>query len=211
MSDLPTARPKLLDLFCGAGGAGMGYYRAGFAVYGIDNKPQPHYLFPFLQMDAIEAMDRLLRGEGLTFSNGETLYLADINAFHASPPCQRYSAMTKGRWQDRLEKHPDLIEPTRQKLILTSKPYVIENVAGAKDKLINPIMLCGTMFRLETKEGNQLRRHRYFETSWIFNDFLPQCQHNNGSAVGVYGGRQNPARRKPATIGKYLIGIVVRV
>jgi len=84
-------KPKLLDLFCGAGGAAMGYHRAGFDPYGIDNKLQPHYPFPFLLMDALEAVDRLLRGEGLTFNNGETLYLADFLAFHASPPCQEYS------------------------------------------------------------------------------------------------------------------------
>lgn len=75
-------KPRLLDLFCGAGGCSEGYRRAGFEPYGIDNKPQPHYPFPFLLMDALEAMDRLLRGEGLTFSNGETLYLSDFAAFH---------------------------------------------------------------------------------------------------------------------------------
>ena len=51
-------KPRLLDLFCGAGGAAMGYYRAGFAPYGIDNKPQKHYPFPFLQMDAIQGIKR---------------------------------------------------------------------------------------------------------------------------------------------------------
>jgi 23S rRNA G2069 N7-methylase RlmK/C1962 C5-methylase RlmI len=29
---------RLLDLFCGAGGASVGYFRAGFAVTGVDHK-----------------------------------------------------------------------------------------------------------------------------------------------------------------------------
>lgn len=192
---------RLLDLFCGAGGSATGYHRAGFEVYGIDNQPQKHYPFPFLQIDAIEAMNRLLRGEKLTFSNGETLYLADFDAYHASPPCQRFSVMTNRRWKDRVPNHPDLIKPTRERLKQTGKAYVIENVPGAKRELINPIRLCGTTFRLGTKDGNQLRRHRYFELSFELNFFLPQCQHNKASAIGVYGGGQHPLRRKPVTAG----------
>jgi len=178
----------------------MGYHRAGFDVYGIDNKPQPHYPFPFLQMDALEAMDRLLRGEGLTFSNGETLYLEDFSAFHASPPCQKHSVMTKGRWQDRLEEYPDYIPATRERLDDTGLPYTIENVEGSRRELITPVMLCGTMLGLETSAGNQLRRHRYFECKgfWLL---VPPCNHNRASAIGVYGGGQHPQRRVPATIG----------
>ncbi len=191
-------RPALLDLFAGGGGAAMGYYLAGFRVVGVDIKPQAHYPFPFLQMDALEAMDRLLRGEGLTFSNGETLYLKDFDAYHASPPCQFASVMRKGRWQDR--EHPNLIPATRERLKATGKPYIIENVSGAKTCLENPILLCGTMFQLGIKSGNQLRRHRYFECPGLFILTHP-CQHNKGSAIGVYGGGQHPLRRKPITIG----------
>jgi DNA (cytosine-5)-methyltransferase 1 len=39
-------------------------------------------------------------------------------------------------------------------------PYIIENVAGAKDELIDPLMLCGAMFDRPTP------RHRWFETSF---------------------------------------------
>ena len=155
-------KPRLLDLFCGAGGAAMGYHRAGFEVYGIDNKPQKNYPFPFLQMDALEAMDRLLKGEGLTFSNGETLYLADFDAYHASPPCQGY-----GRLQINTRAAPKLIEPVRDLFISTGRPYVIENVVGAP--LIDPVILCGSMF------GLGVWRHRLFEGT--FKTGRPCCRH----------------------------------
>lgn len=175
---------SLLDLFCGAGGAAMGYHRAGFGrIVGVDIRPMPRYPFEFVQADALE-------------------YVAEhgheFDAIHASPPCQRYSMMRRGRWQDR--KHPDLIAPTREALRATGKPYVIENVMGAAGALIDPVMLCGTMFGLQTEFGSQLRRHRLFECPWWFG-LMPQCCHNNGSAIGVYGGGQHPQRKRPATVG----------
>jgi DNA (cytosine-5)-methyltransferase 1 len=165
----------------------MGYHRAGFdEIVGVDIEPQPRYPFTFVQADAIEYVA----------AHGH-----EFDAIHASPPCQRYSTMTNGRWQDRVEEHPDLIAPTRRALVATGKPFVIENVEGARGELVNPILLCGTMFGLQTKHGSQLRRHRYFECPWLFT-LVPPCQHNNGSAIGVYGGGQNPSRKKiPATIG----------
>lgn len=151
-------RPKLMDLFSGAGGAAMGYFRAGFDPYGIDNNPKPlrHYPFPYLCMDALAAIDRLLKGEGLTFSNGETLYLKDFAAFHASPPCQDDSIATQ-KWKNKGYVYPQLIEPTRKRLIVIAKPYVVENVTGAKRRLNNPILLCGLTF------GLKVVRHRWFE------------------------------------------------
>lgn len=130
---------KLLDLFCGAGGAGYGYHLAGFDVVGVDIAPQQNYPFEFRQSDALEYL--LLHGH-------------DFDVIHASPPCQAYSkskALAKGNY-------PKLIEPVREALLKTGKPYVIENVPGAP--LINPTLLCGTMF------GLNLYRHRYFETSF---------------------------------------------
>ena len=173
-------RPKLLDLFCGAGGAGMGYYRAGFDVVGVDIKPQPHYPFTFIQGDAL----------------CPPVKLSAFDAIHASPPCQAYSSMRKGRWQNR--EHPDFIAMLRERFQTLGLPYVIENVVGAPLKA--SLLLCGTMFRLQTNEGSQLRRHRYFECKPpVF--FVQPCTHNNGSAIGVYGGGQHPDRRRPATIG----------
>jgi DNA (cytosine-5)-methyltransferase 1 len=174
---------KLLDLFCCAGGAGMGYHNLGFEVVGVDIKKQKHYPFEFHQADALEYLQE---------------HWEEFDVIHASPPCQRYSKMTNGRWQDRIENHPDLVEPVRNLLIKTGKPYIIENVVGSP--LINPVMLCGTMFNLQTKGGSQLRRHRLFETSFPVEE-PPKCNHLKGSVIGVYGGGQNPARKIPTTIG----------
>ncbi len=171
---------RILDLFCKAGGAAVGYHRAGFEVVGVDIEPQKNYPFEFIQADALNP----------------PVDFVDFDALHASPPCQEYSAMRKGRWQDR--EHPDLVGPVREMLIASGKPYVIENVVGSP--LIDPVMLCGTMFNRQTAEGSQLRRHRLFECSWfVWN--VPTCKHNDGSAIGVYGGGQHPDRRRPATIG----------
>jgi DNA (cytosine-5)-methyltransferase 1 len=184
--------PKLLDLFCGAGGAAVGYHRAGFdEIVGVDINPQPRYPFEFVQADALE-------------------YVAEhgheFDVIHASPPCQAFSIMTKT--QGRGGDHPDLISPTRTLLTSTNKPYVIENVPMAP--LCNPIMLCGTMFRLQTSQGNQLRRHRLFELS--FPDLLltPVCSHNTLSSIGVHGGGQHPSRRHSLRGGRGRFGIEAR-
>ena len=176
---------RLLDLFCGAGGAAMGYSRAGFEVVGVDHLPQKHYPFEFHQADALE-------------------YLAEhgreFDVIHASPPCQRFSTMRKGRWRDR--EHQDLIFPTRVSLLKQGRPYIIENVPGAP--LVDPLTLCGTMFGLQTKHGSQLRRHRICECTFPV-ALTPPCQHQIGaSVIGVYGGGQHPQRRRiPKTIGVY--------
>ena len=143
-------RPRLLDLFCGAGGAAVGYHRAGFEVVGVDIKPQPHYPFEFHQADALEVLDL-----------GPALGLmprlpSQFDAIHASPPCQRFSDLAKRN--KNAADWPDLIAPLRERLVATGLPYVIENVEGAP--LINPIVLCGTMF-----PGLRVIRHRLFEVA----------------------------------------------
>lgn len=131
--------PRILDLFCGAGGCGMGYHRAGFDVVGVDIEPQPNYPFQFHLGDALE----FVKAHGHEF-----------DAIHASPPCQAYSETQKLQGND----HPELIEPTREALQALGLPWVIENVPGSP--LINPVELCGGMFGLRTY------RHRLFETSF---------------------------------------------
>lgn len=172
-------RPKLLDLFCCGGGAGMGYHMAGFDVVGVDIEPQPRYPFQFVQADAL-MLDRD--------------FVAGFDAIHASPPCQAHSSIS--RVSGRQEHHVDRIEETREMLTATGKPWVIENVIGAP--LRDPFMLCGTMFGLQTSCGAELRRHRLFEANW-FVGLLPSCQHGH-SVVGVYGGHAHDRRRKTISI-----------
>lgn len=144
-----TTRPKLLDLFCGAGGCSVGYSRAGFEVVGVDNRPMPNYPFEFHQADALE----FCREFGPEF-----------DAIHASPPCQLYSRMTGSRESTRNE-HPDLVGPCRDLLQSIHLPWVIENVGGSP-LARGATMLCGFMF------GLPLYRHRWFESEWI--SFRPE-------------------------------------
>ena len=148
---MTEAKPKLLDLFSGAGGAARGYQLAGFDVVGVDIEPQPHYPFGFHQADALRFLQGWLSedrpGRGI-----ETCYAA----IHASPPCQRFSDLAKRNGN--ADDWPDLIEPVRELLKATGLPYVIENVEGAP--LIDPVVLCGVSFP-------ELRviRHRLFESN----------------------------------------------
>ena len=134
-------KPILLDLFCKAGGGAVGYTRAGFEVIGVDIRPQPNYPFEFHQADAL------------------SISLEGFDAYHASPPCQHAS---KIRVMNRILRpgkyhHPDLIRETRERLVATGKPYVIENVEGSD--LEAPAVVCGSWFGLD------LRRHRLFESN----------------------------------------------
>jgi DNA (cytosine-5)-methyltransferase 1 len=172
------SRPKLLDLFCCEGGAAMGYQRAGFDVYGVDIVPQPRYPFEFHLGSALSVLERLLRDRGVTFGPArmphgpydEYVMLDQFAAIHASPPCQRKTRAQKIQGNE----HPALIAPTRALLKETGLPYVIENVVpdgSDDDPLIDPIMLCGSQFGLDTY------RHRLFETSFPMPTMLPPCDH----------------------------------
>jgi DNA (cytosine-5)-methyltransferase 1 len=177
-------KPKLLDLFCCAGGASMGYHRAGFEVVGVDIKPQPNYPFEFHQANALEYP------------------LDGFDAYHASPPCQGYIHLKNG---DDLNGYPLLIDIVRERLISTKKPYSIENVPHAKEYLINPIMLCGTMF------GLAIWKHRYFETNPVIYALLNTCNHKLGKIDSPFGkvdipiqtahGGDSHFHEKPSRIG----------
>jgi DNA (cytosine-5)-methyltransferase 1 len=140
-------RPRLLDLYCCAGGAARGYTDAGFEVIGVDIEPQPNYPYEFHQMDALKV--------------GTYGY----DAIHASPPCQNDTAYK--RRPNHVAPVAELIAPTRELLHESGLPYVIENVERAP--LHNPVTLCGSSFGLD------VRRHRLFETNWPL--MVPPCAH----------------------------------
>lgn len=154
---------RLLDLFCGAGGAAMGYYRAGFdEIVGVDIEPQPNYPFTFIQGDATRP----------------PVNLGAFDLIHASPPCQAHSVATNGSQRE----HLDLIPQTRA--LLSGYEHVIENVPGAPIR--RDVVLCGSMFGLAIADF-ELRRHRHFELSEGFGVVLtPPCFHNKpvASVVG---------------------------
>lgn len=147
---------RVLDLFCGAGGAGRGYARAGATIIGVDIDPQPSYPYRFMHLDALEFLERMLDGGGWRDRHGDVWRLEHFDFIHASPPCQTHSALTAGNrgrgWQD---QHVDLIPASRQLLNASGTPYAIENVQGST--LRKDVTLCGEMF------GLNVIRHRYFE------------------------------------------------
>ena len=156
-----VAKPRLLDLFCKAGGAAMGYHRAGFEVVGVDIEPQPHFPFEFVQADAL------------------ILPLEGYDAIHASPPCQFHAKLTNVRGSQ--DDHLNLIPEIRERLQATAAPWVIENVEEARAHLRDPVMLCGSAF------GLPLKRHRLFETTFPL--MSPGCAH--GAHAKKYRIRQH--------------------
>ncbi|WP_339283723.1 DNA cytosine methyltransferase [Paenibacillus sp. FSL R5-0486] len=141
-------KPKLLDLFCKAGGCSAGYAKAGFEVVGVDIKPQPNYPYEFIQADALEILK-------------DKAFIAQFDVLTASPPCQAHSkakSLSVARNGGKYGDHLDLIPDTRRLLQETGKPYIIENVAGAP--LIDPVKLFGSQFaKLYTQ------RERWFESN----------------------------------------------
>ena len=130
--------PRLLDLFCGAGGAAMGYHRAGFDVIGVDIAPQPHYPFDFVQADAM------------------TFPLDGFDAIHASPPCHDWSPVTgRNRKANGYRGTAWMLDRLR----VVQVPWVVENVGAAEfPRSVYVFRLCGSSFGLD------VQRHRQFAT-----------------------------------------------
>lgn len=155
---------RLLDLFCGAGGAAVGYARAGFDIVGVDIAHQRRYPFSFVQADALEYV---------------AAHGAEFDAIHASPPCQAYSGMKAFVRKE----YPRLIAPLRSLLIDTGKIYVIENVAGARDEMKNPVTMCGGMF-----PDIRTYRHRLFESNvQLHPPYVCNGRHNDNTPMAGRG------------------------
>lgn len=163
-------KPLLLDLFCCAGGAAMGYHCAGFDVVGIDIVEQPRYPFEFIRGDAIAYA-----------GNRRFLRRHRFAAVHASPPCQLFSVASKqdgyGRRRETIP-HGDLVGATRDLLVRAGLPFVIENVVGAPVR--RDLLLCGKIFDLD------VARHRIFEC-WGFAARQPRHRPHTGRVLTVAG------------------------
>jgi DNA (cytosine-5)-methyltransferase 1 len=157
---------KLLDLFCGVGGASVGYAQAGFEVHGVDLKHGKRYPFTYLRADVLDVLQ-------------DKEFINQFDVIHASPPCQTHSITQHLRnAQGKSTSKVDLIPQTRAALIASGKPYIIENVPGSP--LIDPIKLCGSSF------GLKVRRHRLFESNMPLKGSI--CNHKEqGRPIGVYG------------------------
>lgn len=154
---------RVLDLFCGAGGASVGYARSGLEIVGVDIKPQPNYPFAFMRRDVMTMTYDDLKGYDL---------------IHASPPCQAYSvASAKHRANGVV--YDDLVHRVRGMLVASGTHYVIENVPGSP--LRHSVRLCGSMF------GLNVRRHRHFETSFSIAGSMI-CQHEYQELIYTVAG-----------------------
>lgn len=161
------SRPRLLDLFCGAGGCSVGYSRAGFDVLGVDIEAHPDYPFPIIVRDALTIL-------------ADADHLDGFDAIHASPPCQASTTMSN-RWRGmggKADTHINLIPDVSRALIAWGGPYVIENVPGARSHMENPITLTGGAF------GLRVERPRLFESN-VALTAPPFVKVND--PLGVYG------------------------
>lgn len=152
---------KVLDLYCGVGGASVGYAEAGHDVTGVDICRQRNYPYRLIRADAIAYVTR---------------YGHHYDVIHASPPCQAYTALTGGR--PNRDRYPDLIPATRGALNSLQVPWIMENVPGAIMR--RDLVLCGTYFGLE------VIRHRYFEM-WGLEVTQPPHFDHPDSHIAVYG------------------------
>ena len=143
---------RILDLFCGAGGAAAGYHRAfpDAEIVGVDIADQPRYPFTFVQGDAM------------------TYPTDGFDFIHASPPCQDHS--TLHHTMPKAHGTAWMLEATIRRLIASGAAWVVENVEGAvMPGDVYSIVLCGSSF------GLRVRRHRRFATSQVV--MAPPCQH----------------------------------
>ncbi len=175
---------KALDLYCRAGGASRGLVDAGFTVHGVDREPQPEYPYAFTQYDVLDMSAESLRNYDLVW---------------ASPPCQAFTAYK--RRPGHVAEALNLIAPTRDLLVASGVPYIIENVTGAREHLRDPVMLCGSMFGLD------VQRHRLFETSFP----VPELACNHKVWTPRFAQATNRTnRRKTVEVGVWRIPLDVQ-
>lgn len=170
---------RLLDLYCGAGGAAFGYMQAGFTVTGVDIHPQPRYPGEAcIQADALAYLAQ----------HGQ-----EYDVIHASPPCQAYSHCTPPAYRG---NHPMLIAEVREACMRHGGIYVIENVAGARGHMPGSFLMCGSMVDLP------IWRHRYFETNGFPFPLMLACHHRNEPVLISGTFRRKGQHRRDYTVAE---------
>jgi DNA (cytosine-5)-methyltransferase 1 len=187
-------RPVWLEFFAGEGGTAMGIHRAGFRVVCVDNDPKVAKRNPF----TFEVADATL---GADFWSLVHQYSPAV--IGGGPPCQDFSPL-KARTG---KTYPRLIAPFRELLLKWGGPYVIENVEAARPHLIDPILICGSMFEHapRTPDALLLKRHRLFESnvklSSPWDDLCATGYGRMGSTwrgfINVHGGGASRERKGP--------------
>lgn len=181
-----TELPRILDMYCGDGGAAMGYHQAGFEVVGVDIRERHRFPFRYVQGSVLKLRPAWIR--------------KNFQAVHASPPCQAHTTLKSMHGEAGEYHHKDYLPETRELLEDLGLPYIIENVPGAP--LIDPVQLCGSAF------GLALRRHRLFEAGGGLELEGSGCEHkwqNRHKVYNVASYRDGAGRRDHAsgTIGVY--------
>lgn len=177
-------RPRLLDLFCGAGGCSVGYHRAGFDVTGVDIETHPDYPYELVAADAMSVL-------------ADHRFLSGFDVVHASPPCPRYSVATRATKTS--DQHPDLVGPVRDALTAWGGMWAIENVPGAP--MPNAVMVCGAAMGLKW-----IRRHRLFESDQLL--MSPGCACDGEGSVSVFGHSGEDRRKSTLAARGHALGHV---
>lgn len=170
-------RLRVLDLYCGGGGATKGLQRAGFHVTGVDFFNQPEYC-----------------GDDFILANAVQFALDHAHEYDfawASPPCQGASTITPAAQR---AKYRILISQTRKALMKARVPFAMENVPPMEKTgpMRSDLMLCGEMF------GLRVVRHRIIECGGFLPQTLRHVEH-----VGPTKGAGRAVRGTYTTEGYY--------
>lgn len=143
-------KPKIVDLFCGCGGFGLGAELAGFTTFAavdIDSTLQSAYKLNFPKVKVIEGDLSTFRADTWEEILNGTL----IDGVIGGPPCQGYSRIGKSDKSD--SRRTLLSHFFRNVNLVNPKFFIMENVEGLMDsrnkyELENALTLLDSRYRV---------------------------------------------------------------